>query len=49
MTKLKNKKVRKILHSDVLELLESAFVVKLAKTFPGARLVDATNTRKNKN
>jgi hypothetical protein len=47
MTKLKNKKVRKVLHPDVLELLESEFVAKLAKTFPGARLVDATTKKKS--
>jgi len=46
MTELKNKKVRKVLHPDVLELLESSFVVKLAKTFPGVRLVDATTKKK---
>ena len=46
MTELKNKKVRKILHPDVLELLESAFVVNIVKTFPGARLVDATTKKK---
>ena len=47
MTKLKNKKVRKMLHPDVLELLESEFVAKLAKTFPGARLVDAKAKKKS--
>jgi len=46
MTELKNKKVRKVLHPDVLELLESPFVVKLSETFPGARLVDATTKKK---
>ena len=47
MTKLKNKKVRKMLHPDVLELLESAFVCNIVKTFPGARLVDATTKKKS--
>jgi hypothetical protein len=38
---LANKKIRESLHPDIRELLESEMIVKLAQTFPGARVTNA--------
>ncbi len=41
MKVLANKKIRDSLHPDIRELLESEMIVKIAETFPGARVVYA--------
>jgi hypothetical protein len=41
MKVLANKKIRDSLHPDIRELLESEMIVKIAETFPGARIVYA--------